>query len=154
MDASPALFATPEDLLNAVGTRLPTTEWMVVEQERIDTFADAIGDHQWIHVDAERAAGGPFGSTIAHGYLTLSLIGGLIADVISVPGASSVLNYGLEKVRFPAPVPVGSWVRLTSSIAAAEPAPGGVQLSIQAQVECRETTKPACVATAVYRFLN
>lgn len=128
MTTSPAVFATPDDLVNAVGTALPTTDWVVVDQQSIDTFADATGDHQWIHVDAERAKTGPFGGTIAHGYLTLSLIGPLVADALSVPGgASSVVNYGLEKVRFPPspPVPADSRIRLSSTITAVDKVPRG-----------------------------
>ncbi|MFF0243137.1 MaoC family dehydratase [Rhodococcus pyridinivorans] len=154
MTTSPVVFATPSDLVSAVGTTLPSTEWMVVDQQCIDTFADATGDHQWIHVDADRAAAGPYGSTIAHGYLTLSLIGPLVADALSVPGASSVVNYGLEKVRFPAPVPVNSRIRLSASIASATEVAGGVQVAIEAVVEREGAPKPACVAIVVYRFLD
>ena len=154
MNPSPLVFATPDDLLSARGATLPTTEWRVVDQQRIDTFATATNDHQWIHVDTERAANGPFGHTIAHGYLTLSLIGPLVAEALSVPGASSIVNYGLDKVRFPAPVPVGSQIRLSSTIATVERIPGGVQVGVVATVECRGSTKPACVATAIYRFLD
>lgn len=154
MTTSPVVFATPDDLVNAVGTALPTTNWMVVGQRSINTFADATGDHQWIHVDAQRAKTGPYGSTIAHGYLTLSLVGPLVADVLSVPGASSVVNYGLDKVRFPSPVPVDSRIRLSATIATAGRVPGGVQVTIAAAVECEGYAKPACVATVVYRFLD
>ena len=154
MDTSPAVFAAPENLVGAVGTSLPTTDWMVVDQECINTFAEATGDYQWIHIDAKRAADDPFGSTIAHGSLTLSLIGPLVADALSVPGASSVVNYGLEKVRFPSPVPVGSRIRLSSTIVSAERLPGAVQVGIQAEIECHGSAKPACVATVVYRFLD
>ena len=154
MTTSPAVFATPDDLVNAVGTALPTTDWVVVDQQSIDTFADATGDHQWIHVDAERAKTGPFGGTIAHGYLTLSLIGPLVADALSVPGASSVVNYGLGKVRFPSPVPADSRIRLSSTITAVDKVPAGVQVAIAAAVECEGSAKPACVATVVYRFLD
>lgn len=154
MTTSPVVFATPNDLVNAAGTALPTTEWTVVGQHSIDTFAEATGDHQWIHVDTERAKTGPFGKTIAHGYLTLSLVGPLVADALSVPGASSVVNYGLEKVRFPSPVPVDSRIRLASTITAADRVPGGVQVAISAEIECEGSAKPACVATVVYRFLD
>ncbi|WP_350246573.1 MaoC family dehydratase [Rhodococcus sp. D-6] len=154
MTTPPVVFATPSDLVSAVGTTLPSTEWMVVDQQCIDTFADATGDHQWIHVDADRAAAGPYGSTIAHGYLTLSLIGPLVADALSVPGASSVVNYGLEKVRFPTPVPVNSRIRLSASIASATEVAGGVQVAIEAVVEREGATKPVCVAIVVYRFLD
>ncbi|MFL1591289.1 MaoC family dehydratase [Rhodococcus ruber] len=154
MTTSPVVFATPNDLVSAVGASLPVTEWMVVDQQCIDTFAHATGDHQWIHVDAARAGTGPYGSTIAHGYLTLSVIGPLVADALSVPGASSVVNYGLEKVRFPAPVPVDSRIRLSSTITSANKVAGGVQVTIEAVVEREGAPKPACVAIVVYRFLD
>ncbi|QSE92747.1 MaoC family dehydratase [Rhodococcus pseudokoreensis] len=154
MPISPVVFATPGDLVAAAGTTLPSTDWTVVDQRSINTFADATGDHQWIHVDAAQAANGPYGGTIAHGYLTLSLIGPLVADALSVPGASSVVNYGLEKVRFPSPVPVDSRIRLSSTVASANRVPGGVQVAIEAVVECEGSPKPACVAIVVYRYLD
>ncbi|HEY9264919.1 MAG TPA: MaoC family dehydratase [Mycobacterium sp.] len=155
MTISPVVFATPADLIDGVGTALPITDWVVVDQHRIDTFATATGDHQWIHVDAERAKTGPYGRTVAHGYLTMSMVGPLIASVLLVPGASSVINYGLEKVRFPSPVLVESRIRLSSStITAVDRVLGGVQVAIGAVLECEGSAKPACVCTVVYRFLD
>ncbi|WP_026919713.1 MaoC family dehydratase [Gordonia shandongensis] len=153
MTTAPLTFANAAELLDAVGTDLPTGEWISVDQRRVDTFADATDDHQWIHVDPERAAAGPFGGTIAHGYLTLSLIGPMIGDVLAVPAASSILNYGLDRVRFPAPVPVGGRVRLVASIGEIAAVTGGVQVRIDATVECEGSSKPAAVAGVVYRYL-
>jgi acyl dehydratase len=126
---------------------------MEVTQERVNTFADATGDHQWIHVDPARAAAGPFGATIAHGYLTLSMVIPLFAELLQVTGTSMGINYGLNKVRFPAPVPVGSKIRLAAVIAAVEPVSDGaaVQLTADFTVEVDGSTKPACVAQGIYR---
>ncbi len=135
------------------GTDLGTTEWMDITQPRIDTFADATDDHQWIHCDPAKAADGPFGATIAHGYLTLSLVIPLFERILEVTGVRTKLNYGLNTVRFPAPVPVGSKVRLRARIVQVEPVGGGgVQLTWEAKVEVEGSEKPACVAQPVFRF--
>ena len=144
-------FATVEDLKAAVGTVVGRSDWVTVDQERINTFADATGDHQWIHVDPERAAQGPFGTTIAHGYLTLSLIPMLSTDVAKVQGARMGVNYGLNKVRFPAPVPVGSKVRATFELLSVEDVEGGVQITSRVTVEREGGDKPVCVAETVSR---
>jgi acyl dehydratase len=145
-------FETVEDLKAAVGTVVGQSDWITVDQERINTFADATGDHQWIHVDPERAAQGPFGTTIAHGYLTLSLIPMLSTDVIKVKGARMGVNYGLNKVRFPAPVPVGSKVRATFELVSVEEVDGGgVQVVSRVTVEREGGDKPVCVAETVSR---
>ena len=143
---------TPNDLYELVDVELPFTEWVTVEQDRIDQFADATGDHQWIHVDPQRAAAGPYGKPIAHGYLSLSLLGPLFADVLEIVGATLVVNYGLEKVRFPAPLPVGSKVRLASTIISADAVIGGVQIVVRAALEAEGESKPICVADAVFRY--
>ncbi len=136
-----------------VGEHLGYSDWVVVDQSRIDRFADATGDHQWIHVDPERAAKGPFGRTIAHGYLTLSLVPWLLAEVVRVEGVAFAVNYGCNKVRFPAPVPVGSEVRLGASVASAEDVGGGaVQVVLDVTVEVRGAGKPSCAAQLVYRY--
>ncbi|MBT2384108.1 MaoC family dehydratase, partial [Streptomyces sp. ISL-11] len=109
--AEPRIFTSPEELRAAVGEELGPGDWLEVDQKRIDLFAEATGDHQWIHVDAERAAAGPFGTTIAHGYLTLSLLAALVPPLMRAEGARMGINYGLNKVRFPAPVPAGSRLR-------------------------------------------
>lgn len=141
------------DALDAVvGQHLGYSEWVVVDQERIDRFADATEDHQWIHVDAGRAEKGRFGTTIAHGYLTLSLVPWLLGQVIQVRGAAYSLNYGCNKVRFPAPVPAGSQLRLGASVAAVERVDGGVQVAFDVTLEVRDATKPSCAAQVVNRF--
>ena len=147
-------FASPDDLLDAVGTDLGTTEWFEVDQDRIDAFAECTGDHQWIHVDPERAAAGPFGATIAHGYLTLALTNVLLPDLIAVDNISMGINYGTNKVRFPNPVRVGSRIRGTAEVAAAEEIPGGVQVIIKVAVEVEGEEKPACVVESVTRYLR
>jgi acyl dehydratase len=143
---------TLSDLDALVGTDLGSSSWVEIDQARIDTFATATDDHQWIHVDPERAKDGPFGSTIAHGYLTLSLVIPLWTQLLDVREVTTKVNYGLEKVRFPAPVPVGSKVRASATLAAVEQIPGGVQLTIDAVIERDGSSKPVCVARPVFRF--
>jgi acyl dehydratase len=134
------------------GRDLGSSGWLEITQERVDTFADATNDHQWIHVDPERAATGPFGGTIAHGYLTLSLLIPLFNEVLDIQGVSMSINYGLEKVRFPTPVPVGGKVRLAVKVASVLDVSGdGVQMVVDFVVELEGSAKPACVAQAVYR---
>jgi acyl dehydratase len=137
-----------------IGKELGPTEWLEVDQERIDRFADATGDHQWIHVDPERAAEGPFGTTIAHGYLTLSLLPFLMSDALSLSGYRMGINYGVNKVRFPAPVPSGSRVRARFTVQSVEEVPGGEQGVILAVVEREGGDKPVCVAELVTRVLR
>ena len=140
-------------LLTLGGADLGRTAWREVTQDQVNEFASATGDHQWIHVDLARAAAGPFGGPIAHGYLTLSLVIPLLGELLEVSGVSMAVNYGLNRVRFPAPVPVGSQVRLAARVAAAEPAgPGAVQLTTDLTVEVNGGAKPACVAQALYRY--
>ncbi|MGH9100717.1 MAG: MaoC family dehydratase [Acidimicrobiales bacterium] len=134
-----------------VGAHLGYSDWVLVDQGRIDRFADATGDHQWIHVDPERAAQGPFGTTIAHGFLTLSLVPLLLAQVVRVEGVALGVNYGCNRVRFPAPVPAGSEVRVGASVASAEEVPGGIQVVLDVTVEIRGADKPSCVAQLVVR---
>lgn len=140
------------ELKALAGTSLGHTDWLQIDQGRVDTFAAATDDHQWIHVDPERAATGPFGGTIAHGYLTLALLIPLMTELLEVSGVRMSLNYGLEKVRFPAPVPVGAKIRLLGRVESVEDVPGdGVQLTVDFTVEIEGSAKPACVARAVYR---
>lgn len=148
------VFATPDDLLAAVGTELGKSDWVAIEQDRIDGFADATDDHQWIHVDPEAAAAGPFGSTIAHGYLTLALTNRFLPQIVRVNGVSMGINYGVNKVRFPQPVRVGSRVRGHAVLTAAEEIAGGVQAVITITVEIDGTEKPACIVESVSRFLR
>jgi acyl dehydratase len=150
----PTVFATPRDLLGAVGKPLGASDWLEIRQERIDGFADATGDHQWIHVDLERAKSGPFGKTIAHGYLTLSLVNCFLPQIVEVRGISMGVNYGCDKVRFPAPVPVGSRVRGVGQLVAAEEVKGGaVQATVRVIVEIEGGEKPACVVDTISRFV-
>jgi acyl dehydratase len=145
-------FGSVDDVVAAVGEELGPGEWRVVDQEAIDTFADATGDHQWIHVDRERAAAGPFGGPIAHGLLTLSLLPVLLGALYRIEGVRMGINYGLNKVRFPAPVPVGSRVRATSRIAEATPMEGAVQVVFATVIEIEGSEKPGCVVESVARY--
>ncbi|MBA2740271.1 MAG: MaoC family dehydratase [Nocardioidaceae bacterium] len=139
-------FSSPSDVLAAVGDDLEPGPWLEVTQQRVDAFADATGDHQWIHVDVDRAADGPFGGTIAHGYLTLSMLPMLAADVVAYEGCSAVINYGADKVRFPQPLRVGSRVRAGATITAARESGPGVLVTVRWSVEVDGEDKPACVA--------
>ncbi|MGC4943431.1 MaoC family dehydratase [Kribbella sp. DT2] len=145
----PRTFTGVDAVVGAVGTQLGETEWLEITQEQVNQFADATGDHQWIHVDVERAVAGPYGGTIAHGYLTLSLIARFGGELFDVDGVSAKLNYGVNKVRFPTPVPVGARIRAGASIAGAQETPAGVQISLQWVIELEGSTKPACVAETV-----
>ncbi|KJK34990.1 enoyl-CoA hydratase [Lentzea aerocolonigenes] len=141
-----------EELKALAGQDLGHTDWLQIDQGRVDTFADATDDHQWIHTDPERAATGPFGTTIAHGYLTLALLIPLMSELLEVSGVRMSINYGLEKVRFPAPVPVGAKIRLQGQVAAVEEVKGdGVQITIDFTVQIEGSDKPACVARGIYR---
>jgi len=141
-----------DELKKLAGSDLGTSEWIEVTQERINTFADATGDHQWIHVDPERAAEGPFGAPIAHGYLTLSLFIPLFTELLDVQGVTTKVNYGLNKVRFPSPVKVGSRIRLVGKLAEVEEVPGGVQITVDGTIEIDGGTKPAAVLQSLSRF--
>ncbi|MGY1782913.1 MaoC family dehydratase [Geodermatophilus sp. SYSU D01036] len=148
-----ATTTTMAEVSDLLGRELGTSDWFEVTQDRVDTFADATGDHQWIHVDVERAkAESPYGGPIAHGYLTLSLLVPLFAQVFVVTDTAMGVNYGLNKVRFPAPVPVGSRVRLTATLTDVTPFTGGLQLTFSAVVEREGGEKPVCTAEPVYRY--
>ena len=149
----PQVFRSADEIEAAVGRSLGTSDWLVIEQKRVDQFADATDDHQWIHVDVERARAGPFGAPIAHGYLTLSLVNAFLPQLLSVPTATMGVNYGCNKVRFPAPVPVGSRIRAHGEVGDVERVPGGVQVVVRVSVEIEGGEKPACVAETVSRFL-
>ena len=140
------VFDGVDDLRTAVGTTIGSSDWLTIEQGRIDGFADATLDHQWIHVDPERAQEGPFGTTIAHGFLTLSLLPAMIARVYRVEGVRMGINYGLNKVRFTSPVPVGSKVRGTIELVEVGDVAGGVQLANKVTVEIEGSDRPALVA--------
>ena len=142
-----------DELKALAGADLGHTGWLEITQERVNAFADATGDHQWIHVDSERAAAGPFGGTIAHGYLTLSLVIPMLNELLDVQGVSMGINYGLNKVRFPAPVPVGAKIRLAAQLGAVEDAGvSAVQAVVDFTIEVEGGDKPACVAQGVYRY--
>jgi acyl dehydratase len=141
-----------EELAALVGTHLGYSDYRTVTQEQVNLFADATGDHQWIHVDPERAAAGPFGHTIAHGYLTLSLIPVLCGGLLKVEGVTMGINYGSNKVRFTSPVPVGSDVRAGATLASVDEVAGGVQIAMDVTVEIKGSEKPACVAQVLSRF--
>ncbi|MEU9449678.1 MaoC family dehydratase [Streptomyces sp. NPDC048277] len=141
-----------DELKKLAGSDLGTSDWIEVTQDRINTFADATGDHQWIHVDPERAAEGPFGAPIAHGYLTLSLFIPLFTELLDVQGVTTKVNYGLNKVRFPSPVKAGSRIRLSGRLAEVEEVPGGVQIAVDGTIEIEGATKPAAVLQSLSRF--
>ena len=142
-------------LRDLIGLELGPTGWLEVTQERIDTFAQATGDHQWIHVDPVRAAEGPFGTTIAHGYLTLSLCAPLLSQALAgLTDSSMGINYGTNKVRFPAPVPAGSRIRARATVVSVDDVPGGEQAVVVTTVEREGGEKPVCVAEIVLRRLR
>ncbi len=146
------VFAQLSDLAACVGQHVATTEWLTITQDQIQQFADATHDQQWIHVDADRAKQGPFGAPIAHGFLTLSLLPKFFGDSVHVQQARMGVNYGLNKVRFPAPVPVGSRVRAHLNLAEATPIDGGLQIQWNVSVEREGSDKPVCVAESLARL--
>ncbi len=146
-------YASVADLESAVGGPAETSDWMVIDQSRIDTFADATGDHQWIHVDAARAATGPFGTTIAHGYLTLSILSVLLFGLVTLEGSPMIINYGLDRVRFPTVVPVDSRVRAHAQVVNVDAAPQGVRVHLLVTIEIEGTEKPALVAESIALFV-
>ena len=149
-----AVFETPNDMLGTEGQTLGTSEWMEIDQDRVNMFADATGDHQWIHVDKEMAEQSPFGTTIAHGFLTLSLLPMLMKETYTINKVAMGINYGCNKVRFINPVNVGSRVRGTSEVVSVEEAGGGIQLVVKATIEIEGEEKPACVAETVTRLFG
>jgi acyl dehydratase len=147
-------FTSLDEIAGAAGEELGSTEWLTIDQARVDAFADATDDHQWIHVDAERAAAGPFGGTIAHGYLTLALLPRFGAEVLRLETPGAKLNYGLNKVRFPAPVPVGARIRAHAKVADVTDLPTGKQVTFGWVIEIEDAPKPACVAETVVLLLG
>ena len=143
------IFESPHDLKDAVGKHLGYSKWLTMEQNRVNQFADATGDHQWIHVDVERAKAGPFGAPIAHGYLTLSLVSSFLSQIVEVHGFEFAVNYGTNKVRFPAPVKVGSRIRGGAEVISVEEAKGGIQSIVRVTVEVEGEERPACIAETV-----
>ena len=144
-------FEHLNELQPLVGQHLADSDWITVEQSRIDRFAEATGDHQWIHIDPARAAAGPFGSTVAHGFLTLSLLPVMSASAFEVRDTRMGVNYGLNRVRFPAPVPVGSRLRGRFKLLAYEAIDGGAQLTVEVTMEREGSAKPVCVAESIAR---
>ncbi len=143
-----------ESLPQCVGQQFGPTAWTTITQAQVSTFADLTHDHQWIHVDEERAKAGPFGATIAHGYLTLSLMPYLLGQLLEVTGTSMAVNYGLEKVRFPAPVPVGARLRGAAELIDVQARTGSTQVTVRVSVECDAAAKPVCVADVVIQFIH
>ena len=149
---SARIFETPADLIGSAGETLGPSAWVTIEQDRIDKFAEATDDHQWIHVDPVKAKDGPFGATIAHGYLTMSLVNRFLPELIEVQGASMGINVGTDKLRFLTPVKVGSRIRGVGEIVSAEEAKGGFQVVVRVTVEIDGEAKPACVVDTISRF--
>jgi acyl dehydratase len=146
-------FTSADEVIAAIGTSLGPTDWMTIEQDRIDMFAEATGDHQWLHVDPERAASGPFGKTIAHGFLTLSLVNMALPELFMPDNLDWGVNYGVERVRFPAPVPVGSRIRIAGEILEAKDlGQRMIQTKVRLTVEIEGGEKPACVADTLQRY--
>ena len=141
-----------DGLKEKVGEHLGHSDWHEITQDRVNQFAEATGDHQWIHTDPERAKAGPFGGPIAHGYLTLSLAPALLPEVMRVEGFKMGVNYGLNKLRFPSPVPVGAKLRVGATLAEVEEIAGGVQVTLDLAFEVEGKDKPSCVAQAIYRY--
>ncbi len=148
------VFASIGELSAAAGTDFGVSGWHLVTQQQIDAFANATGDHQWIHVDAERAAAGPFGTTIAHGFLTLALIPMLAREIYEVRGIRLAINYGANRVRFPAPLPGNTRVRARARLESVDEVPGGIQVVTHVGVDVEDASKPCCVADLVSRLLS
>lgn len=146
------IFETPHALVGAEGTALGPSDWLTIDQERVDGFAEVTGDHQWIHVDVERAKDGPFGGTIAHGYLTMSLVNHFLPQLIEVRGFAHAVNVGADRLRFLSPVPVGSRIRATGEIVGVEEIKGAVQSVFRVTVEIEGSEKPACVVDTISRY--
>ncbi|MBS0254946.1 MAG: MaoC family dehydratase [Proteobacteria bacterium] len=148
----PLVVAKPADLLGLIGTKMGPSDWLMIEQSRVDGFAEITGDHQWIHIDVERAKAGPFGGTIAHGYLTMSLINLFLPELIEVRGFAHAVNVGLDRLRFLNPVKVGSRIRAVAELVSAEEIKGAVQAVVRVTIEVEGADKPACVADTVSRY--
>ena len=145
-------YASPRDLIGQEGTQLGATDWLLIDQTRVNGFAEVTGDHQWIHVDVERAKDGPFGGTIAHGYLTMSLVNLFLPDLIEVRGFSHAVNVGADRLRFLSPVKVGSRIRGSGEIVSAEEIKGAIQSVVRVTVEIEGAEKPACVVDTISRY--
>lgn len=146
------IYASPRDLIGQEGTALGPTEWLTIDQDRVNGFAEVTGDHQWIHVDVDRAKDGPFGGTIAHGYLTMSLVNHFLPDLIEVRGFTHAVNVGADRLRFLAPVKVGSRIRGVGEIVGVEEVKGAIQSVVRVTVEIEGSEKPACVVDTISRY--
>lgn len=146
------IFSNPRDLIGQEGTQLGPTDWLIIDQDRVNGFAEVTGDHQWIHVDVERAKAGPFGGTIAHGYLTMSLVNFFLPDLIEVRGFTHAVNIGADRLRFLAPVKVGSRIRGVGEIVSVEEVKGAIQSVVRVTVEIEGSDKPACVVDTISRY--
>lgn len=146
------IFQSPRDLIGQEGTKLGPTDWLAIDQTRVNGFAEVTGDHQWIHVDVERAKEGPFGGTIAHGYLTMSLVNFFLPDLIEVRGFTHAVNVGADRLRFLAPVEVGSRIRAVGEIVGIEEIKGAIQSVVRVTVEIEGSDKPACVVDTISRY--
>lgn len=146
------IFETPAALIGSEGTLLGPTDWLAIEQDRVNGFADVTGDHQWIHVDVQRAADGPFGGTIAHGYLTMSLVNYFLPQLIEVRGFAHAVNVGADRLRFLAPVKVGARIRGVGEIVSIEEIKGAIQSIVRVTVEIEGSEKPACVVDTISRY--
>lgn len=146
------IFKTPSELLEKIGEKLGVSEWLTIDQERINLFAEATGDNQWIHIDEEKAKDGPYGKCIAHGYLTLSLVNLFLPQIIDVQGIKMGVNYGTDRVRFPAAVPVGSKIRGVGELISAEEMKGGIQSTVRVTVEIENSDRPALVIDTISRY--
>lgn len=146
------IFAKPADLIGAEGTALGPTDWLMIDQDRVNGFAEVTGDHQWIHVDVDRAKEGPFGGTIAHGYLTMSLVNYFLPQLIEVQGFAHAVNVGADRLRFLAPVKVGSRIRGVGEIVGVEEVKGAIQSIVRVTVEIEGSDKPACVVDTISRY--
>lgn len=148
----PRVFATPEEMLGAEGSWLGPTDWLRVDQARVDGFADVTGDHQWIHVDVARAEAGPFGGTIVHGYLTLALVNLFLPQMIDVQGSASAINVGADRLRFLSPVKTGSRIRATGEIVSVERIKGAIQSVVRVTIEIEGADRPACSVETISRY--
>lgn len=148
----PVVFAHPADLIGTEGTTLGPSDWLLIDQERVNGFADVTGDHQWIHVDVDRAKDGPFGGTIVHGYLTMSLVNFFLPQLIEVRGFAHAVNVGADRLRFLSPVRVGSRIRATGEIVGTEEVKGAIQSVVRVAIEIEGQEKPACVLDTISRY--
>ena len=146
------VYDSPRDLIGQEGTRFGPTEWLIIDQVRVNGFADVTGDHQWIHVDTERAKTGPFGTTIAHGYLTMSLVNHFLPELVEVCGFSHAVNVGADRLRFLSPVPVGSRIRATGEVVSVEEVKGGIQSVVRVVIEIEGSDRPALSVDTISRY--